>query len=347
VLSALAAVRGVRIGEVWGAPVVVVRAPGASAESVARRLESMRAVAYAEPDAVLRLHGTPNDARFAEQYALKRVQALGGWEIFPGERTGRTGPTIAMIDSGVAASHEDLAGAIDTDNSRCFSICVLGPYADDYGHGTHTAGIAAAATNNSAGIAGVAYSSKIMALKACNVLGTCNLSDVASAVNWAVEHGAKVINMSLGGSGDLDTLADAVKDAYSRGVVVVASSGNDSDETLQYPAGYSEVISVGATTSQDKIADFSNYNSKVELSAPGSSVLSTYNDGGYRTMSGTSMAAPHVAGLAALLIGNHPDWSPAHVRATMDKCADDLGIPGRDPYFGFGRINLARTLGGC
>jgi thermitase len=220
-------------------------------------------------------------------------------------------------------------------------------YEDDNGHGTHTAGTAGAAANNGVGIAGVAYNTKIMALKVCNAAGTCSTSDVASAVNYARMNGAKVISMSLGSSGNSATLQTAVANAWNAGLVLVASAGNNGNSTLNYPAAYSQVISVAATDAADRKASFSNTNADVELAAPGVSVLAPYNNGGYRYLSGTSMSAPHVAGLAALLFGQHPTWTNAAVRNQMDQCSDDLGAGGRDTSFGFGRINLGRALGVC
>jgi subtilisin family serine protease len=167
-----------------------------------------------------------------------------------------------------------------------------------------------------------------------------------SGINWARTHGAKVVSMSLGGGGTA-TLQTAVANAYNAGLVLVAAAGNDGNSNINYPAGYAQVISVAATDANDAHASFSNTNSDVEVAAPGVSVLSSYNDGGYTYLSGTSMATPHVAGLAALLFGQHPTWTNAAVRNQIDQCSDDLGAAGKDTSFGFGRINLGRALGTC
>lgn len=348
--AAIATLGGRTLGGVYGTDVRVVRLPGVSAEAAAATVAALPLVVYAEPDLELSLLLTaPNDPRYGDQYALERIKALGGWAHHPGSYTSTGGPTIAIIDTGIDRNHEEFANRIDTANSNCFLglLCLLGGWNDDHGHGTHVAGSAAASTNNGRGIAGVAYDTRIMALKVCDVIGSCPTSAVASAINWATERGAAVINMSLGGPGDSSTLRNAVRSAWAAGVVLVAAAGNDGNTSYSYPAAYAEVVSVAATDSDDKHASFSNRNDDVEVAAPGVGVLSTWPSNRYRSLSGTSMASPHVAGLAALLVGQNPGWSNDQVRRRMRDCADDLGDPGRDDRFGYGRINLERALGSC
>jgi thermitase len=337
-----------KVGDVYGDAVWIVESRSSEKDAaLAARLERNPRVLYAEPD--IELHTTvsnPNDALFSQQYALQRVNAVPGWTSYPGAYTSSGGVKIAIIDTGIDTDHQDLVGHIDTANSRCFGLLCLNGYQDDNGHGTHTAGTAAGATNNLVGIAGVSFNSPIQALKVCNLAGTCSTSDIVSGINWARTHGAKVISMSLGGGGTT-TLQSAVTAAYNAGIVIVAAAGNDGDGTLNYPAAYPEVISVAATDSNDARASFSNANADVELAAPGVNVLATYNNGGYTQLSGTSMATPHVAGLAALLAGQNPSWTNVQIRNRMNACADDLGAAGRDPSFGFGRINAGRALGAC
>ena len=335
--------------EVYGDDVWVVESEQGEKDSkLAAKLAKSSKVAYAEPDVDLQIFvANPNDPRFGEQYAHQRINSVAGWTAYPGSYTTTGGPTIAVIDTGIDRNHPDLASRLDTTNSRCFgSLCVLTGYEDDNGHGTHTAGIAAAATNNAVGIAGTAFNSRIMALKVCDLAGTCNTSSVASAINHAVARGAKVISMSLGGGGTA-TMQTAVTNAYNAGAVLVAAAGNDGNATLNYPAAYPQVVSVAATDSADQRASFSNANADVELAAPGVNVLSTYTGDGYTQLSGTSMSTPYVAGLAALLRAQNPAWTPAQVRARMNQCSDDLGSPGWDSSFGNGRINLGRALGAC
>lgn len=338
-----------KVDEVYGDDVWVVESEeGKKNKDLAEDFKKDSRVVYAEPDVVLNVTvANPNDARFGDQYAMQRINAVAGWTSYPGVYTSSGGPTIAVIDTGIDRNHPDLATKLDTANSRCFGLlCVLTGYEDDNGHGTHTAGTAAAATNNAIGVAGVGVNSRVQALKACNAVGTCNTSDVASAINWARTHGARVISMSLGGGGTT-TMQTAVQQAYAAGLVLVAAAGNDGNSAVNYPAGYAEVVSVAATDSNDNRASFSNFNNDVELAAPGVGVLSTYTADGYASVSGTSMSTPHVAGLAALLRGQNPSWTPAQVRARMNTCSDDLGSPGWDSSYGNGRINLGRALGSC
>jgi thermitase len=327
---------------------VVESKEGKKDKELAADYKKDKRVVYAEPDVELHIMlANPNDPLFSQEYAHQRINSVAGWSIYPGTYTSSGGAEIAIPDTGVDTSHPDLVGHIDTAKSTCFGLlCPLTGYEDDNGHGTHTAGIAAAATNNNAGIAGVAFNSKIMSLKVCNVAGSCFTSDIVSAINYARLNGAKVISMSLGGGGTT-TLQAAVTSAYNGGLILVAAAGNDGNSNVNYPAGYAEVMSVAATDANDAHASFSNTNSDVEVAAPGVNVLSSYNDGGYRTLSGTSMATPHVGGLATLLFGQHPTWTNNMVRNQIDQCSDDLGAPGRDTSFGFGRINLGRALGTC
>ena len=330
--------------DIW----VVESKKGESDKQLASRFKGDSDVVYAEPDVALHISlANPNDPSFGAQYAMQKINAVAGWTSYPGAYTSTGGAEIAMIDTGIDTTHPEFAGRIDTANSKCFGyLCILTGYEDDNGHGSHTAGTAAASTNNAQGVAGVSYNSKIMVLKVCNAAGTCQTADIVSAINWARTHGAKVMSMSLGGGGTA-TLQTAVQQAYNAGVVVVAAAGNDGDGTLEYPAAYAEAISVAATDANDAHASFSNVNADVEIAAPGVNVLSTYSGDGYTTLSGTSMATPHVAGLAALLRAQNPTWTPAQVRARMNSCSDDLGAPGRDNTFGNGRINLGRALGAC
>ena len=338
-----------KVDEVYGDDVWVVESKeGKKDKDLASDFSNDSRVLYAEPDVDLHLLiSPPNDPRYGEQYALQRVNAVAGWSVYPNSYATSGGPTIAVIDTGIDRNHPDLAAKLDTANSRCFgTLCFLTGYEDDHGHGTHTAGTAAALTNNAVGVAGVAVNSRIMALKVCDAVGTCNTSSVASAINWAASHGAKVISMSLGGGGTT-TMQTAVANAYNAGVTLVAAAGNDGNATLNYPAAYSQVVSVAATDANDARASFSNANADVEIAAPGVNVLSTVSGDSYTTMSGTSMSTPHVAGLAALLKGQNPSWTPAQIRARMNACSDDLGSPGWDSSFGNGRINLGRALGTC
>lgn len=296
----------------------------------------------------------PNDPLFRYQWPLKKIGVTRGWA----EEDGTSSPvTVGVIDSGVDASHPDLqprtvAGFdfvnLDDDPS------------DDNGHGTHVAGIVAAQPGNRKGVAGISWGASIMPLKACDFTGTCGSFEVAAAIVYAAQHGAGVVNISLGGAAPGCSaeffLAGALAEAA--GVVLVASAGNAAQDgnPTSYPASCEGYISVGATGPRDEWALFSNHNEHVDISAPGVSVPSTIPPGlsgmvddpstpGYGPASGTSMAAPHVAGLAALLLSAHPDWTPVQVEERMEETAADLGKRGPDEYFGAGRIAVDRALG--
>ncbi len=193
--------------------------------------------------------------------------------------------------------HPDLAGKVirgdHVDND-------WDPY-DGNGHGTHTAGIAAAVTNNARGIAGMAPEATIYAVRVLDESGSGTLQNVANGIIHAADNGADVINLSLGSPNDSITLKEAVDYAWNKGVVVVAAAGNDGSAQPTYPAYYSDAIAVAATDSDESKASFSNYGNWVDVAAPGVNIYSTYTDGGYASLSGTSMATPHVAGLAGLL----------------------------------------------
>ncbi len=229
---------------------------------------------------------------------------------------------------------------------------------DDQGHGTHCAGIAAAVQGNNKGGVGVSFGARVMPVKVLASDGSGTYDDIYSGVRWAADHGAQVLSMSLGGPGSSAAGQAAVNHAHNtRGAVVFASAGNSGDSTKNYPAGYDNVIGVGATDNRDKYTAFSTYNSDVDLSAPGWKIYSTLpmypcslNSWGYQQkydyLSGTSMACPMASGLGALVRSKYPAWTPAQVQSRMQKSAKDLGAKGRDDHYGWGRIDALRTLGG-
>lgn len=311
-------------------------------------------VQWAHRELTLTTAARPNDPLFRYQWPLQTIGALRGWAVEDGSGAD---VTVAVIDSGVDASHPDLTKRmvpgfdfvnLDDDPS------------DDHGHGTHVAGIVAAQPANRRGVAGLSWGARIMPLKACDITGTCGTFEVAAAIAYAARAGAGVVNISLGGPapGCPAELALAGALAEATETLLVASAGNSAQEgnPVSYPASCDGYVSVGATTALDEWAPFSVHNEYVDLSAPGVSVPSTIPPGlagmsddpstpGYGPASGTSMASPHVAGLAALLLAAHPDWTPAQVEERMKETAADLGERGPDEYFGAGRIDVARALG--
>jgi thermitase len=352
---------GRQVGSVrrLGADVLAV---DGSAAAAARRLERSPLVAYAEPNRTLRALATPNDPLFGELYGLNNTGQTGGtpdadidapegWDAaglgtFPS--TG--GVKVGIVDTGIQANHPDLAGKV-VDCARSQGLLPIlsgsiqeGSCADDNGHGTHVAGTITANANNGVGVTGVSFNSPLSICKALGgPLGTGSTADVANCIAWVHDKGAEVISMSLGG-GASTTLRNAVDYAWenggANGSVLVAAAGNDGDATLNYPAAYPNVVSVAATDDRDARASFSNANSDVEIAAPGVDVTSTWNDGGYNTISGTSMATPHVSGVTAVIRARFPAATASQIVAKLDAAVDDLGAAGRDPSFGFGRVNL-------
>jgi hypothetical protein len=216
------------------------------------------------------------------------------------------------------------------------------PPQDDDGHGTHIAGTVAATLNNDVGISGVAPGTSIMPVKVLDAKGVGRDSTVAAGIRWATDHGARIVNMSFGGNQVSPVLTDAVTYAASRGVVLVVAAGNDAGSEPNYPAASAPAIAVAATNRQDQRPAFSNYGTWVHLAAPGTSILNTFWDGAstYRTLSGTSMAAAHVSGVAALLLSVASDLTPPEVDDILRATAD----PVVDPGLGAGRLNAARAV---
>jgi beta propeller repeat protein len=210
---------------------------------------------------------------------------------------------------------------------------------DDRGHGTHCAGIIGARGNNNNGIAGVCWDVTLMALKFLPSSGGGQTADAVVAWYYAVDNGARIISNSFGGSGYSQATQDAVDYAYSQGVVMVASAGNDDSSGPHYPSHYNHVIAVAATDRDDQKASFSNYGERIDIAAPGVSVVSTTPDNSYTSWGGTSMACPHVAGVAALILTQAPQSTPEEVYQAITRFSDDLGEPGKDDIFGHGRVN--------
>ncbi len=310
----------------------------------------------------------PNDPGWANQWGPARIGAPAAWNVV----TGTPDVVIAVIDSGVCLEHEDLAAKLwanpgeipgnqvdDDGNGKIddvrgwhfFHSWYNGGYApaenadvrDDYGHGTHVAGIAAAATNNGRGIAGIAWGARILPVKVLDQYGDGWYSDIAAGIVYAADSGARIINLSLGGLQDSQTLRAAVDYARGRGALVIASAGNTGGAVF-YPAAYEPVLAVAATDAQDRRASFSNYGPQVDMAAPGADIYSTWYRGNYFTKSGTSMAAPHVSGAAALVWSRQPDLAASDVISTLLGAADDVGEPGVDDYTGWGRVNAYRAV---
>jgi serine protease len=275
----------------------------------------------------------------SQQWDLDRLRVADAWPKATG-----AGVTVAVIDTGVDASHPDLAGQVLPGVD--FVDGTEGTATDENGHGTHVAGTIAAITGNGAGVSAVAPDARILPVRVLGANGTGYMSDAASGIVYAADHGADVINMSLGTDTQVDAVTNAIAYARSKGAVVVAAAGNQrtGGSPASYPAADSGVIAVAATDSADAVAYYSTRGDYVDVAAPGSGIVSTYPGGSYRTMNGTSMATPHVAAVAALLKSYHAGLSPDAVEQALETSATDLGPAGKDADFGYGRIDAAAAL---
>jgi len=279
----------------------------------------------------------PNDLLYnAYQWNLPAIETERGWAL----SRGSDDIVIAVLDTGVQLDHPDLKGRI----AEGINLVGEGDPEDDVGHGTHVAGIIAATVNNGEGVAGLSWRGRIMPVKVLDSSGSGTTYSVAEGIIWATDHGADVINMSLGNYASAQFLHDAIRYAYDRGVVLVAASGNDNTDQPGYPAAYPEVFAVAATDAEDNKAPYSNYGDYIDAAAPGDAIASTYPGNQYAALSGTSMASPHAAALAALIKSVNPDLTNEEVMDIMRKTAVDLGDKGRDIYFGYGRIDVMRAL---
>jgi subtilisin family serine protease len=343
---------------------IVRPAPGESRSGAIAAYEERGDVAYAEPNGrvyALALNA-PNDPDFSNQWAFTVTGALAGWALYPGAYGATTGVPLAVVDTGVEATHPDLAGRVRTDlGASCLNLtrCIAGPATDDEGHGTHVAGTAGAATNNGVGVAGVAFSSPLIPVKVLDSTGQGNFSDVADGILWAAQHGARVINLSIGGAGYSQTVCNSVSTAeHTYGALIVAAAGNESSSAPSAPAACTGAVGVAATDDLGSPASFSNFGSPdVFVSAPGVDIDSTYLGGLYASADGTSMASPFVAGVAALRFGEYPSSTPADVRRVLASTAAKIGgvTYGTDPYgactgctwqqsYGYGRVDVNAVL---
>lgn len=305
-----------------------------------KKFKNRAEVAYAEPNFLTQAFFTPNDPDFSSQWNLQKINASVAWD----SSQGGFGP-IAVIDTGVDASHSDLTGEVE--NGYNF-ISDNTDTSDDNGHGTHVAGIIEAATNNGNGIASIGFKGTLLPIKVLDSTGSGTDGDVASGITYATDNGAKIINLSLGGSDFSQTEQDAVNYAIKHGVIVVAAAGNNSNNSPVYPAADSGVLAVSASNQNDNLASFSSFGSDIYVSAPGVSITSTYNNGGYAQMSGTSMAAPHLAGLLGLAY-SLKNSSGINIIDAIKQTSDKVGPysydqNGWNQYFGYGRLNAGKLL---
>jgi subtilisin family serine protease len=324
-------------GEIPAIKVRRIRVPAHALDRVKEALSHNPNISFVEENFIAETSYTPNDQYFSSQWHLPKISAPAGWDL----TTGSADTPIAIIDSGVDPDHPDLMDKLIPGYN------FLGGNSDTHdvrGHGTAVAGSAAAQTDNVTGIAGVAVDNPIMPLVVLNADGWATYYDIARAITYAADNNVRVMNISIGGSSSSSTLQSAVNYAWDKGAVIVASAANYSTDTPYYPAACDHVVAVSATTSGDSLASFSNFGSWVDLSAPGASIRTTNNGGGYGYWNGTSFASPITAGLAALIFSANPQLTNAQVVDIMTRNADDLGAPGFDTTFAHGRINVYESL---
>ena len=307
----------------------------ASETAALRAFQARPEVEFAELDRILEpADMTPNDPWYANwEGHLRRIEAPAAWST----TTGSSAVIVAVLDTGLDGSHEDLASKTvsgwNTFNNNSNS-------SDVAGHGTAVAGTVAAASNNGLGVASVCWDCRIMPIRVSDTNGSATYSAIANGLNWAADHGARVANISYIVS-DSSTVTSAAKYFQDKGGVVTSSAGNYS--TFSSAADNPYILTVSATDQFDVIYSYSNTGNNIDLAAPGDS-FSTQMGGGYVSVGGTSYSSPIVAGVAALVISANPSLSPTQVQDILKQSADDLGAAGWDQSYGWGRVNAARAV---
>lgn len=339
---------------------------GLTVEKAVEHLSRLPFVAYAEPNYIVHATVTPNDPMYGNLWGMTNINAPAAWDI----ATGDPGFVVAIIDSGIDYNHPDLAanmwknpgetagngvdddgnGYIDDVYGWDFANNDSNPW-DDNGHGSHTAGTVGAVGNNGVGVVGVNWNVDLMALKFLNRRGSGTTDNAIEALNYAVAKGVKVSNNSWGGGSYSTALLDAINAAKNAGHIFAAAAGNsgiNTDSSPHYPSSYNadNIISVAAIAEGDVLASYSNYGlTTVDLGAPGSAIVSTTPNNTYSSYSGTSMATPHVAGVAALLWGANPTWTWSAVKDRILNTARDIPALAGKTVTG-GTLDAAAALSG-
>ncbi|HQE92639.1 MAG TPA: S8 family serine peptidase [Anaerolineae bacterium] len=355
------------IRSLYHSDVQLLRVPEGREVEIAAALNADPGVVYAEPNYRYQaFDAVPNDPAYSKQWAHTVIQSPGAWGI----TTGSSDIIIAIIDSGVDTSHPDLAGKLVTGHD--FVEDDNTP-SDANGHGTHVAGIAAAVTNNSVGVAGMSWGARIMPVRVLDNTGSGYNSDIVDGITWAYQNGAKIINLSLGGKDFSQTMQNAINAAHAAGSLIVAAMGNcrnistacPTANPTMYPAAFDNVMAVAATDNSDTYAYYSQYGAHCDIAAPGGELsglgdpngiystmptyavyLTTYYgyQNQYDYLQGTSQATPYVSGLAALVWSMNPALTPDGVQSLIEQTADDPGLAGKDQDYGWGRINAYAAL---
>jgi len=303
-------------------------------KALADSLLKNKEIEFVEPNYKIKAAYTPKDSNYNKQWYLKKINAEKAWNTTKGS----SAITVAVLDAGIQTGHSEFKGRIINPYNAVTDSTSLTASS----HGTHVAGIIGAANNNK-GTVGVAPNVKIMPIDIFDGKYADTYNEAAGII-YATDNGANIINMSFGDEYYTYIEEYAIEYAASKGIVLVAAAGNNASSKANYPAGYEPVISVAATTSQDKSSDYSNYGSYIDIAAPGDNIYSTIPMNTYGNMSGTSMATPIVSGTAALVLSKNPLLSAADVKNILIKSTKDLGTSGWDYLYGYGRIDAEKAV---
>ncbi|NLK51409.1 MAG: S8 family peptidase [Syntrophomonadaceae bacterium] len=291
-------------------------------------------IIYTEPLFFFRRGTMPPQTKQQVGWGVKRIGGEVYLNVKPRKRL-----RAAIMDTGIMTKHPDLKGNV----AGGINITGTGSdILDPNGHGTHVAGIIGA-LNNEIGIVGVMPEVDLYAVKVFDSRGDGSLSNIIRGLQWCINQGIKVVNMSFGSATDNDTFREVFKAAERAGIIMVAAAGNDQTKhQIQYPAVYTETVAVSSLNELNSLSNFSSYGPEIDLIAPGEQILSTWNNGSYKTLSGTSMAAPHVSGVILQVLNKWGNMSPAQIKRHLKNTAQRLPI--KDEYQGAGLIDLAKAL---
>lgn len=325
--------------EIRGIAARVIRAPKASADLLKGELARDANIEYVEPDFIAQALGTSNDPYFVQgsQWHLSKIQAPTAWDTTTGSST----QVVAVIDSGVRASHPDLVGKVMVGYDF---VANDNDANDENGHGTGVAGTLSPRSNNQIGVCGVAWANPILPVRVLDANGSGNYSAIANGIIYAADRGAKVINLSLGGTSSSRALQDAINYAWNKQCVIVAAAGNNGSNVAFYPAACTNVVAVSATNASDTRPTWSNFGSYVDVSAPGVDILSVYGTDQYAAWNGTSFSSPVASGVVALMAAANSTLTNVQLVDLLIKNSDDIGALGKDVYYGSGRVNANRAV---
>ena len=312
-----------------------IRVPAQSLDAVENALSHRPEIKFVEKNYRLSPNFVPNDSLYSSQWHLPKISADMAWDISQGTPS----VVVAILDSGVDPTHPDLASKLVAGYNFYDGNTNT---TDVYGHGTKVAGTAAAICNDSIGVAAPACQNLIMPIRVTDTSGNGYVSAIASGLSWAVDHGAKVMNLSFGGVAGISTITSAAQYVMNHGGLVIAAAGNCGCFDSTPPNPY--MISVSGTDQNDNLASWSSQGDYVDVAAPGVGIYTTMMGGGYGAPSGTSFSSPLTAGVVALMMSVNPSLSPTQIGSLLEANADDLGAAGYDTAYGYGRVNAYRAV---